>query len=275
MKTIIVPTDFSPVATNAMNFAADMAVNINASLMLLHVYQVPVSMTDVPVVLVSADELRKNSEAKLRELKESLTHITSGEIKIYAEARMGDVSDELEEVCKQIRPFAVIMGTRGASGVERILFGSTTLTAIRHLKWPVIVVPPGKEYGKGMKKIGFACDFKKVVESTPVQFIKNMVKEFGAELHVLNVDYENKHFKPETPEESLMLHTLLEDLNPNYHFINHVDIEEGINEFVESNNIDLLITIPKKHKLLDSLFKPSSTKQLVTQSHVPVMCVHE
>ncbi|HJS53442.1 MAG TPA: universal stress protein, partial [Chitinophagaceae bacterium] len=105
--------------------------------------------------------------------------------------------------------------------------------------------------------------------------IKNMVKEFGAELHVLNVDYENKHFKPETPEESLMLHTLLEDLNPNYHFINHVDIEEGINEFVESNNIDLLITIPKKHKLLDSLFKPSSTKQLVTQSHVPVMCVHE
>ena len=275
MKTIIVPTDFSPAATNAMNFAADMAVNINASLMLLHVYQVPVSMTDVPVVLVSADELRKNSEAKLRELKESLTHITSGEIKIYAEARMGDVSDELEEVCKQIRPFAVIMGTRGASGVERILFGSTTLTAIRHLKWPVIVVPPGKEYGKGMKKIGFACDFKKVVESTPVQFIKNMVKEFGAELHVLNVDYENKHFKPETPEESLMLHTLLEDLNPNYHFINHVDIEEGINEFVESNNIDLLITIPKKHKLLDSLFKSSSTKQLVTQSHVPVMCVHE
>ena len=275
MKTIIVPTDFSPVATNAMNFAADMAENINASLMLLHVYQVPVSMTDVPVVLVSADELRKNSEAKLQDLKESLTQMTSGKIKIYTEARMGDVLDELEDVSKQIKPFAVIMGTRGTSGVERILFGSTTLKAIRHLKWPVIVVPPSKKYGNGIKKIGFACDFKKVVESTPVQFIRDMVKEFGAELDVLNVDYESKHFKPETPEESLMLHTLLEDLNPNYHFINHIDIEDGINEFVESNNIDLLITIPKKHKLLDSLFKPSSTKQLVTQSHVPVMCVHE
>ena len=275
MKTIIVPTDFSPIATNAMNFAADMAVNINASLMLLHVYQVPVSMTDVPVVLVSAEELRKSSEEKLQEIKGALTHITSGKIKIYSEARMGDVSDELEDVCKQIQPFAVIMGTRGASGVERILFGSTTLTAIRHLTWPVIVVPPGKEYGTGIKKIGFACDFDKVIESTPIQFIKNMVKEFGAELHVLNVDYESRHFKPETPEESLMLHTLLEDLDPKYHFINHVDIEDGINEFVEENYIDLLITIPKKHKLLDSLFKHSSTKQLVTQSHVPVMCVHE
>ena len=275
MKTIIVPTDFSPIATNAMNFAADMAVNINASLLLLHVYHVPVSMTDVPVVLISADELRKSSEIKLQEIKEAVTHVTSGKIKIYTEARLGDVSDELEDVCRSIQPFAVIMGTRGASGVERVLFGSTTLTAIRHLKWPVIVVPPGKEYGTGIKKIGFACDFDKVVETTPIQFIKNIVKEFGAELHVLNVDFESKHFKPGTPEESLMLHTLLEGLNPNYHFINHPDIEDGINEFAEKNNIDLLITIPKKHKLLDSLFKRSSTKQLVTQSHVPVMCVHE
>jgi len=275
MKTIIVPTDFSPIATNALNFAADMAVNINASLMLLHIYQVPVSMTDVPVVMVSAEELRKSSEAKLQEIKNSLTHITSGKIKLYTEARLGDVSDELEDVCKHIQPFAVIMGTRGASGIERVLFGSTTLTAIRHLKWPVIVVPPGKEYGTGIKKIGFACDFDKVVETTPIQFIKNMVKEFGAELHVLNVDYESRHFKPETPEESVMLNELLADLKPNYHFIEHVDIEDGINEFVEENNIDLLITIPKKHKLLDSLFKKSSTKQLVTQSHVPVMCVHE
>ena len=275
MKTIIVPTDFSPVATNAMNFAADMAIQIKASLMLLHIYQVPVSMTDVPVVLVSNDELRKDSESKLKELKESLAHITSGKIKIYTEARMGDTVDELEDVAKLIEPFAVIMGTKGTSGVERMLFGSTTLTAIRHLKWPVIVVPPGKEYGTGIKKIGFACDFNKVIENTPVQFIRNMVKEFGAELHVLNVDYEQRHFKPDTPEESLMLHTLLEELDPKYHFINHKDVEEGIHEFAETNNIDLLITIPKKHGLLDNLFKHSSTKELVTHSHVPVMCVHE
>src|SRR5215203_1904578 len=275
MKTIIVPTDFSPIAKNAMNFAADMAININASLMLLHVYQVPVSMTDVPVVMVSAEELRKSSEAKLQEIKEAVMHITSGKIKIYTEARLGDVADELEDVCQHIQPFAVIMGTRGENGVERILFGSTTLTAIRHLKWPVIVVPPGKEYGTGIKKIGFACDFDKVIESTPIQFIKNMVKEFRAELHVLNVDHDGKNFKPGTPEESVMLHTLLEDLNPNYHFIENVDIEDGINAFVEENHIDLLITIPKKHTFLDNLFKKSSTKQLVTQSHVPVMCVHE
>lgn len=275
MKTIIVPTDFSPIAVNAMNFAADMAVNINASLMLLHVYEVPVSLTDVPVVIVSADEMKKESEAKLKELKDSLMHITSGRIRIYTEAKMGDVSEELDDLCKELRPFAVILGTKGTSGIERMLFGSTALKAIRHLKYPVIVVPPGREYGTGIKKIGFACDFDKVIENTPVAFIKNMIKEFDAALHVLNVDHEGKQFKPGTPEESLMLHTLLEDLNPSYHFIDNANIEDGINEFVEKNNIDLLITIPKKHGLMDTLFGHSSTKELVTHAHVPVMCVHE
>lgn len=275
MKTIIVPTDFSPIATNAMNFAADMAVNINADLFLLNVYQVPVTMTETPVILISADELRQQSEAKLEDLKTSLTHITSGKINIHTESKMGNVSDEIEDLCENQNPFAVIMGTKGASGIERVLFGSSTLRAIRHLKCPVIVVPPGKEFGAGVRKIGFACDFEKVVEKTPVQFIKNMVNEFNAELHVLHVDHDGKHFKPETPEESLMLHALLEDLNPSYHFIDAESVEDGINEFAEKNNIDLLITIPKKHGLIDTLFGHSSTKELVTHSHVPVMCVHE
>lgn len=275
MKTIIIPTDFSPIATNAMNYGVDMAKAINANIILLHVYQVPVSMTDVPVVVVSVDELKKEAEERLTVLKASVEHITSGKLKVYTETRLGDVVDELEDLCNKIKPVAVVMGTKGASGIERAMFGSITLTAIRHLNWPVICVPPGKEFGQGIRKIGFACDFKKVIETTPIHLIKDFIKEFNAELHVLNVDYENRRFKPETPEQSLMLHTMLEDVNPSYHFIEQKDIEGGINQFAEENNLDLIIAIPKKHKLLEGIFKPSSTKQLVFQSHIPVMCVHE
>jgi len=275
MKTIIVSTDFSPAATNAMNYAVDMAKAIDASILLLHVYQVPVSFTDVPVVLVSVDELRKNAEAQLEELKKNIEHITSGKVKVYTEVKMGDVVDELKQLCDHVRPFAVVMGTKGHSTVERALFGSNTLTAIKKLHWPVICVPPGKEYGNGIKKIGLACDFREVVESTPALAIKDLVKEFNGELHVLNVDYDNRQFVSETPEQSMLLHTMLEELKPQYHFIQHRDVEDGINEFAEKNNLDLVIAIPKKHKLLEGLFKKSSTRQLVFESHVPVMCVHE
>ena len=275
MKTIIIPTDFSPVATNALHYGIDMAQAVNASILLLHVYQVPVSFSDTPIVLVSIEDLRKGAEEQIERLKQEVEHLTSGAVKVYTETRMGNVTDELENLCEKINPFAVVMGTKGSSGVERILFGSNTLTAIRHLNWPVICVPPGKTFGNGIKKIGFACDFRDVVKTTPTHFIKEFIKEFGAELHVLNVDHDNKHFNPETPEQSILLHTMLEESKPSYHFIEHADIEDGINEFAEKNNLDLIITIPKKHKLLQAIFKPSSTKQLVYQAHVPVMCVQE
>ncbi len=275
MKTIIIPTDFSSIATNSMHYGIDMAASINASILLLHVYQVPVSMTDVPIVLVSIDELKKQAEEKMAELKKKVEHIAPNNLKVYTEARLGNVVDELEDLCKHIKPFAVIMGTKGSSAVERVLFGSTTLTAIRHLTWPVITIPPGKTFATGIKKVGLACDFRDVVQTTPTALIKDFVKEFNAELHVLNVDYQEKHFKPDTPEQSVLLHTLLQEMNPVYDFIRHKDIEDGINEFAEKNNLDIIITIPKKHKLLEGLFKTTSTRQLVFESHIPVMCVHE
>ncbi len=274
MRTIVIPTDFSPIATNAMNYAIDMAMELNTSITLIHVYQIPVSITEVPIVMASAEDLKKDAEQKLDEVKKGIEHITSGKLKIYTEARVGNVVDELEDFCEKIQPFAVVMGTKGASGLERILFGSTTLTTIKHLSFPVIVIPPGSVY-KTIKKIGFACDLKQVVETTPIHFIKEMADNYKAEFHVLNVDYENRHFTPDTPEQSLLLHTMLQGLNPTYHFIEHTNIEDGINEFAENNNLDLLITIPKKLELLDTLFRPSSTKQLIFESHIPIMCIHE
>lgn len=274
MKTIIVPTDFSPAAINAMNYAADMALQIDASIMLVNIYQIPVAVTDAPLVMVSVEELRQGAEDRLAELKDDLSRVTSGRLKIYTEAILGDVVDELQELCEKIKPFALVMGSMGHTALERTLFGSTTLTVIKHLKWPVIAVPKGKEYGAGIRKVGLASDFKEVVESIPFAGIRQFVSTFGAELHVLNVDYNNKQFKPDTPEQSVLLHTELESLRPHYHFIEHPDIEDGINDFAEKNNLDIIIAIPKRHKLLEGLFRKSSTRQLVFESHVPVLCMH-
>ncbi|HKZ64808.1 MAG TPA: universal stress protein, partial [Chitinophagaceae bacterium] len=265
----------SPAALNATNYAADMALAIKAKIHLFHVYQLPLSVSDTPIVLLSVDEMKEAAENKLAQLKKDLEHITSGILEIQTEARLGNLADELEDCCKKIQPLTVVMGTRGHSAVERALFGSNTLKVIKHLSWPIICVPIGKEYGAGIRKLGLACDFREVKETTPVPVIRTFVKEFQAQLHILNVDHNNKHFKADTPVQSAFLHTAFEELNPQYHYIEQQDIEDGINEFAETNNLDMIIAIPKKHKLLESLFKKSSTKQLVFQSHVPIMCLHE
>ena len=274
MKTIIIPTDFSPAATSAMNYAVDMAKEIGASVLLLHVYNVPIGAGDVPVLVVSTESIANDAESRVASLKEKIEHITSGDVKVYTETRLGDVVEELETLCSKIKPFAVVMGSHGATGLERIVFGSTTLSVVKHLTSPVIVVPTGTEYGTGIRKIGFACDFRDVVETCPAKEINNFVTTFNGELHVLNVDSSKQHLKPDT-EQTAFLETMLAEVKPVYHFIEHDDIEDGINSFAETNNLDLVIIIPKKHKRLQELFNPGSTKQMVRHSHIPLMCIHE
>ena len=256
MKILVVPTDFSPVSINAINYAVDLAEAIEANIMLVHIFQIPVSFnTDIYIPSISPDELQKINDERIHELKQKIEKISSGKIKIFAEAKMGEIVDELNAICKSINPFAIVMGTKGQSAVERLFLGSATLSAIRHLNIPVIVIPPGAKF-KEIKKIGLACDF-------------------NAELDVLNVDYKKKNPDAEKPEQSLLLDTLLQDLNPSYFFIDNPVVEDGINEFAEKNNIDLLLVIPKKHRLLDGLFQKSHSTQLAFHSHIPILSIHE
>lgn len=275
MNTLIVPTDFSPAALNALNYAADMAIEIKADILLLHIYQVPIAITDAPLVMVSIDELKEGAEQKLASLKQGIEHVTSGKIHISTEAVLGDPVDELQMVCERENPFAVIMGSLGHSSLERSLFGSTTLSAIRRITSPVIAVPIGKEYSPGIKKAGLAADLRAVAETTPFDAIRRFIKMFNAELHILNVEYREKQSPEEKEKEFAIMNDAFKDLNPQFHFIENSDVEQGIDSFAVNNNIDLIIAIPKKHKLLEGLFKKSSTKQLIFESKLPVMCVHE
>lgn len=274
MKIIIVPTDFSPIADNALKYAMDMAIAMGAGLQLINVYQLPISFSEVPLVTISVDELRKISEDKLAELKHNITSITGGKIKVYCESKLGEVSDEIQKICNTLHPFGVIMGTRGVTGMGNFFLGSNTMDVIEKAGVPVFVIPPGARF-KPLKKVGLTTDLRDVVDNTDVEPIKDLIGFFNADLHVLNVDYERRHFTAATPEESLKLDTLLTGLHPVYEYIENKNVNEGITEFAEKRNIDLLITIPKKHSFIERLFEKSKTRELIHETHLPLMCIHK
>lgn len=268
MKTIIVPTDFSPAALNAANYAADMAKAIDADILLLHVFYVFVSYTEVPVI-IDADVMREDLELKINELKQQLDHKYGNKLKIKTEVRMGTLITELESVCENIQPYAVVMGSQGSSASDYRFFGSESVNAMRQLKWPVITVPRGAKFSD-VKKIGLAFDFENAIDTAHLKEIKKMVYDFNAKLHVLNISKKDQ-YTPDIVFESGSLMEMLAPLNHEYHFITNENIDEGIIDFAEKNNIDLLVVMPKRHNLLDKLIHRSHTKQLVLHSHVPVM----
>lgn len=273
MKTIIVATDFSDASLNAANYAADMAQAIHANLLLVHIYQIPVTYLEIPVTS-EAEETRIDAEESLSQLKEQLIKRTAGNVNVASRFVTGVFFPELKNVCEEINPYAVVMGSQGTTAAQQVFFGEHTVYAMNHLMWPLTTIPLHARFSR-IKKICLACDFTKVVDSTPVKEIELLVNDFHAELHVINSG-KREAFEPNTVFESgILLQEILAPLKPQYHFITDENANEGIINFVENNDIDLLITLPKRHGLLEKLIHKSISKQLVLHCHIPVMAMHQ
>lgn len=272
MKPVVAPTDFSAISLNAVNYAADMAAMLDVNLNLLHVYAIPVPVSEVPMPVMNVKDMEAEANSKIEELRDKLIRRTGGRIEIRTEVRPGNVLTEIVSYCKRLRPYAIVMGAESTTAFERVLLGGRTVEALKQMEWPLIIVPPNATF-KNIRKIGFACDFREVVESVRVKEITDIVDEFKAELHVLHVSGDS--FSPETVQESGWLQEMLGSLNPQYHFLNGPEIEKELCDFAEKNNLDLLIIIPKKHSLVSRIFQHSHSKRLVLHTHVPVMAIHE
>jgi nucleotide-binding universal stress UspA family protein len=276
MNTILVPTDFSPTARNATMYAANFAKQMKSNRIILYnAYQAPV-ITDANLTMVETvdiAELGKMSKENLEQFKISVKSYFDSGITIDTISEYGMISADINDICRSNNVDSIVMGVTGGGKLEETLIGSFAIDVARRAEVSVIIVPPNAGFS-AINEVMLACDFSKVVETTPVAPIKKILDATGAKLIVVNIDHKNKHFKAETPFESLMLDTLLHGYNPEYKFIDDVDFVEGINKVALETQVDLIITIPKKMGWFDGLFKKSHTKMLAFHSHVPLMVIH-
>ena len=186
MKKIIIATDFSPVAENAIAYGTKMALSIKADILLFHVYQPPVVVFDVPII-IDDESLKKEIEKKINLLKIRLEKETNNTIKIETEEGMGLFFHELEKVCEREKPYAVVMGSQGTTASDRILFGSETVRAMKYLKWPLITIPSEAKFSS-INKIGLTCDLEKGLDDKIIDKIGS-VENDNTEPVVENIEF--------------------------------------------------------------------------------------
>ena len=275
MNSILVPTDFSDVAMNAGHYAVSLANDLGIQKIILYnAYQAPIAADpSMPAVqLFDIDVLKKSSEDGMQKFRSMLQASCNGPMLFETKSEFQTLTGGVEELCKQEEIDAIVMGITGGSKMEEVLIGSNTISVAKYVTVPVFIVPKNATYKK-IQQVVLACDFRKVVDTMPVQSIKNLLDLTKAQLHILNVS--EKQTKPDEAFESLLLDTLFQGYDPKYHFIHDTHFTEAINHFSDNNAIDLIITIPKKHGLFDGLFKKSHTKSLAFHSHLPLMVIHD
>ena len=262
MQTLVVPTDFSPSADNAMLFAGSMAESTQAAVCLLHIYQIPVSINDVLAMIIPVEELQEVADRGLEKAKELLQR-NYPSLSIKTESRLGDINDELNEACKKSTPYAIIIGKHSTSGLERLLFGNTSLSIIKHSKIPVIVVPDTvKNYE--VKNIGLAIDSSG--SAIPQDKIQLLTSALNAALHIVHIEPEknpNEDFHSPIPDCSSV--TIIKD----------DEFVHGIETFVKEKQIDLIIILPHKHSLVEKIFFKTHMKELLEEISIPLMSIPE
>lgn len=271
MKMIIAATDFSPAATHAATYAAAMAMALGADLFLLHAYEPPASYGEISFP-IDFGNWEQDAQATLRALQHDLERQTNGLVKVGGQVHLGSFHHELSLVCEELKPYAVVIGMTGKTAAERALFGSNAVHTLKHLPWPVIAVPQNKEFS-GIWKIGLASELEQVTEIFPFPEIELLLKDFKAELHVLNVGSKTV-YDPEVKFASQIISDKLKAVKLQFHFLSDGDIDQGIIDFAEKMAIDLLIVLPKRRSFIDALLHRSHTRQFVLHSHVPVMALH-
>lgn len=266
MKTIIAPTDFSAVSYNACLYAAGMAEDINAELILLHVMELPVAMSGQPLVRPLLSEIIMEDE--LKRFRDKLRLAINKKVSIQAKSVTGSVEDEIIALSNQVKPFAVVMGTHGYNFIDNLLIGSRTLHTAKYLRFPVLIVPADATY-KPVKKIALASDMTNI-DKVPAYEIEMIVGSFNAELEIFHVGEGHKQVNDHLSAGQL-LNNRLAYSNPQFYFTESENILQGVNALAYENNTDLLIIIPKK----EGIFYKSQSKKIIFNARVPVIALHE
>lgn len=272
MKKIIAPVDFSEPSVNAAKYAVQLAADIpDGSVVLYYVYETIIAGSDGSPLLIDPDARKSVALLALNNLKRELAGAATVPVEVVAEE--GRLAPSLEKYVKRHEIDLIVMGITGSSKIEQLIIGSNTLNVISRDICPVFIVP-GKAAYKKTDRVVFTTDLKDVEATTPLKPLKKILDLFHPELYLVHVTPVHEGVPDAVQEQKRKLESLLKEYTPQPFFVIGENFSEGVENFATEHDARLIITVPRKHSFLGSLFKKSNTKKLAYNSEVPILALH-
>lgn len=282
MKTILIPTDFSPNADHAAFYALELGKSMNASLKLCNAVMLPAAAQMSPQVawpLMDLGTLRADATNELNKLAEKLKQksvevgVSENEhppVKVLAE--VGSVTEVLNMLAEKEKINLVVMGTSGAGGLNRFFLGSTSRDLIDHANFPILLIPPGTDF-KPLKRIAFATDLS-AKDLELIHSLALFARPFNAEILIVHISSED--FNPDTHQKKVDDFLNEVTCKAHYHkiYYRHVKdmgVDEGLTWLTKHVDIDMLAMVHRKHPFIKRLFEGSHTQKMATHGKLPLL----
>lgn len=263
MKNILLLTDFSKNANNAVNYAMQLFSNESCNFCILNVQKISKYIT---ADLITSphntvhDAVIKNPKKSLDALVDYLKKEYSNEdFNFEGVCDYDSFISSVKKIIALKNIDLIAMGTNGMSGIKETIFGSNTIQIVKMIDLPILVIPENYEYNY-LDKVLFIDETDLIVDETDLRLLKHFVLKFKAQLNVMTVDKEFHKLKD-----------YIKDVKLNIITVNGLITDANIEEIILKHNIKMVSKIIKPTSFFERIFSKTNKANIAYASKVPLL----
>lgn len=276
MSKILFPTDFSNAANNAFVYALEMAKLLEAELIVLHVYDLPiVSYEGYPSYVADvyqSIELSnfENFKDEIPLLRKMANEHHFDNVRMTHVLEQGELISIMEKLCKKEDISLIVMGTNGATGWKEAFLGSNAGDVIQEVPVLSLSIPADAKFEK-IKKIGFTTCFKDK-DKIALKQLSEFAKKIDAAIKCVYVKTDDaaeiddtvKIWEKEFANDPITFFVLPGE-----------EVETTILDFINEHNVAVLAMLTYKRGFFEGLFNHSLTKKIAFHTQIPILALHD
>lgn len=274
MRKILIPTDFSDNAFNALKYACQVFKYEKSEVFIMHAYADEVYAQNTSMQRSYLEELKEvtsqNSEKQLKQILKRIKEYSPNPNHKYKTISVfGTLVDEVNEWVNQENMDIVVMGTRGKTNNRSITFGSNTLQVLKYVNCPVLAIPESYEYHPP-KEVLFPTNYMIPYKRREMKLLCELTGSFRSTIHMLYIDpIKNLSMRQLDNQEFLRLclrkPELLFETTP------EKDKIIAITKYIVHRNIDLLVIVNSRHSFMEDMLYRSTIDKIGLHIKIPFL----
>lgn len=274
MKTILVATDYSRCAHNALEYAAALAKGLRARLVIFHAISLPGPPAVTSLFVPGIDGQLQEHKHRLQALGNRISKAYGLEVDCTTSTEL--LTDGLKREIKKQGAGLLVLGKTGGSYLPNLV-GSVSTTILNTAGIPVLLVPEESAF-RGLHHILFACNYAYLSKQTQLESINILATAFKAQVQILHVEREDvleAGKKVLSHQKAPNLADVFAGTRHTYRYLFNNSIPKGIERGIEEFRADMVVLVPHRPGFWESLIHSSVTHKLARHTHVPLLALPE
>jgi len=271
MYKLLLLTDFSAASRHAIAFTQALFADIAADFCFLNTCPIEPNLQDTGAFLLNERWLA--AEKSLGELQAEMTRQPEPAYHTYRTiAMIGEPIDSVNQLLDNEQFDLVVVGATGSGWSE--LMGSVATEALRAIKTNVLVVP-AKASIRPVQQIVLATDYQSVTHTKPLSILDNLASRKGAHLTLLTIKDPNRLETQASEPDRQQVLDAFDDVQTDTYTIHDGSVLHGINTYLKTHTVDLLVMLPHHKSLFDVISRTSVSRSIAYHPHAPLLALYD